>query len=147
MSVVYEKAKEFKKKYPSTVAWRLKAHSKIIDKHLNPNEEVKYVFVGQKNNVWYDIITTNIFVITNERLLIASKRVLFGYFFASITPDLFNDLKIKSNILWGKVLIDTVGELVPVSHLSKRALDEIETNVTDNMIRVKKAYVRLDKIN
>ena len=48
MSIVYEKAKQFKKRYPLTIAWRLKKHSKIIDLHLNPGEEVKYVFACQK---------------------------------------------------------------------------------------------------
>ena len=139
-SLVYKKALEFKKKYPTTVAWRLKAHCKIIDKHLNKGEVVKYVFVGQKNNLWYDIITTNVIVMTNKRLLLASKRVLFGYFFTSITPDLFNDLKIKSGLIWGKVFVDTVGELVVISNVSKKALDEIETYITENMIKEKRKY-------
>lgn len=139
-SIVYQKALEFKRKYPSTVAWRLKAHSKIIDKHLNKGEVIKYVFVGQKNNCWYDIITTNIVVMTNKRLLLASKRVVYGYFFTSITPDLFNDLKIKSGLIWGKVFVDTVGELVVLSNISKAALDEIETFITENMIKEKKKY-------
>lgn len=139
-SLVYKKALEFKKKYPTTVAWRLKAHCKIIDKHLNKGEVVKYVFVGQKNNLWYDIITTNVIVMTNKRLLLASKRVLFGYFFTSITPDLFNDLKIKSGLIWGKVFVDTVGELVVISNVSKKALDEIETSITENMIKEKRKY-------
>ena len=38
MNKTYEKLKEFKDKYPATVAWRLKAHSKVIEKHLNPGE-------------------------------------------------------------------------------------------------------------
>ena len=139
-NIVYKKAKEFKRKYPNTIAWRLKAHSKIIEKHLNQGEVIKYVFVGQKNNCWYDIITTNIIVMTNKRLLLGSKRVLFGYFFTSITPDLFNDLKVKSGLIWGKIFIDTVGELVVISNLSKDSLDEIETNVTENMMKEKKKY-------
>ena len=38
MSYIYEKAKEFKKKYPLTISWRLKSHSTIIDKHLAEGE-------------------------------------------------------------------------------------------------------------
>lgn len=139
-NIVYEKALEFKRKYPLTVAWRLKAHCKLVEEYLNPSEKVKYVFVGQKNNHWYDIITTYVFVITNKRLILASKRVLFGYFFTSITPDLFNDLKIKAGIIWGKAFIDTVGELVIISNLSKKCLNEIETYVIDNMIKEKKKF-------
>ena len=144
-SLVYEKALEFKRKYPSTVAWRIKAHSKVVEKHLNPGEVIKYVFVGQKNDCWYDIITTNVIVMTNKRLLLGSKRLLFGYLFTSITPDLFNDLKIRSGIFWGRVYIDTVSEFVTISNVSKKALDEIETNITENMMREKRRYANLDK--
>ena len=30
---VYEKVLNFKRKYPSTIAWRLKAHSKVVEKN------------------------------------------------------------------------------------------------------------------
>ena len=145
MSIVYEEAKMFKRRYPSTVAWRLKKHCKIIDQHLNPEEEVKYVFVGQRNNEFYDIISTAVFVITNKRLLIANDRLLFGYFFYSITPDMFNDLTVVSGLIWGKVIIDTVKEEVFVSNLSKRSLDEIETKVTEYMMEEKKKYALKSK--
>lgn len=145
MSIVYEEAKKFKRRYPSTVAWRLKKHCKIIDQHLNPEEEVKYVFVGQRNNEFYDIISTAVFVITNKRLLIANDRLLFGYFLYSITPDMFNDLTVVSGLIWGKVIIDTVKEEVFVSNLSKRSLDEIETKVTEYMMEEKKKYALKSK--
>ena len=32
--------KRFKKKYPSTVAWRVKENARIVDMHVNPDEEV-----------------------------------------------------------------------------------------------------------
>lgn len=51
MSITYELARNFKKKYPKTVAWRLKSHSKIIDMHLSDNEEILYLFLGQKINI------------------------------------------------------------------------------------------------
>ena len=144
-SLVYEKALEFKRRYPSTVAWRIKAHAKVVEKHLNPGEVIKYVFVGQKNDCWYDIITTNVIVMTNKRLLLGSKRLLFGYLFTSITPDLFNDLKIRSGIFWGRVYIDTVSEFVTISNVSKKALDEIETNIAEKMMREKRRYANLDR--
>ena len=126
MGIVYQQALRFKR-------------------NLNPDEEVKYVFVGQRNNEFYDIITTGIFVITNKRLLIASDRVLFGYFLFSITPDMFNDLTVVSGLIWGKVIIDTIKEQVYVSNLSKRSLDEIETMVTEYMMTEKKKYAERDK--
>ena len=36
MQTIYEMVKEFARKYPGTIAWRKKAHAKIIKKHLNP---------------------------------------------------------------------------------------------------------------
>lgn len=145
MNSVYKEALSFKRRYPATVAWRLKKHCKIIEEHLNPEEEVKYVFVGQRNNVFYDIISTAVFVITNKRLLIANDRLLFGYFLYSITPDMFNDLTVVSGLIWGKVIIDTVKEEVYVSNLSKRSLDEIETKVTEYMMEEKKKYALRSK--
>ncbi|MEG1647854.1 MAG: PH domain-containing protein [Bacilli bacterium] len=141
INTVYEKALEFKQKYPSTIAWRINEHCKVINKYLNPDEDVKYVFVGQKNDHWYDMISTNVAVITNKRLIVGSKRLLFGHFYASITPDLFNDLKIKSGIIWGKIYIDTIGELVIFSNISKSALNEIETQVTEHIMKEKKNYL------
>lgn len=142
---VYRMAKKFKDKYPDTIAWRLKQNASIVQRHLNPDEEVKYVFAGQKNDNPFDIITTAVVVITNKRILIGSKRVLFGYFFTSITPDMFNDLKVVTRIFWGTVIIDTVKELVYISNISKKALPEIETNVTENLMEAKKQYARREK--
>ena len=126
MNKVYEEALRFKRRYPGTIAWRLKKHCQRIEEHLNTDKEVLYVFTGQKNNKFYDIISTAVFAITNKRLLIANDRLLFGYFLYSITPDMFNDLTVYSGLIWGKVAIDTVKEMVYVSNLSKKSLDEIE---------------------
>ena len=53
---IYEKAKEFKRKYPLTVAFRIKAHAKVASKFIGDDEKVKYVFLGQKNSNSYEII-------------------------------------------------------------------------------------------
>ena len=135
---IYEKAKAFKKKYPMTIAWRLKKNAKIIEKYLRPNEEVLYVFVAQKNNNTFDIFTTAVLALTSERLIIGRKRVVFGYFFDSITPDLFNDLKVLSGIIWGKIHIDTVKEYITLSNLDKAALPEIEKMIGTYMSEQKK---------
>lgn len=137
---VYEELKKFKKKYPMTISWRLKKHAKIVEKHLNPEEEILYAFAAQKNDNPLDIITTYAVVITNKRILLASKRVLFGYFLVSITPDLFNDLNVKMGLIWGKIIIDTVKEVVTLSNIQRDALDEIETNITEYMMKEKQKY-------
>lgn len=135
---IHRLVKEFKSKYPTTVAWRLKSHSSVASKHLNPGEEVTYAFVCQKNNVSYEIFRTFVVVLTNKRIIIAQKRLLFGYLFITITPDLYNDLTVYSGLLWGKIKIDTVKEIIQLSNIDKNALPEIETKITEFMIEAKK---------
>lgn len=137
---VYEHIRDFKKKYPKTIAWRLKKHAKVIERHLNPGEEVLYAFCGQKNNNPLDIITTYAVVLTNKRILLGEDRVVFGYLFTGITPDLFNDLNVASGPIWGKIHIDTMKELVTISNLDKRSLPEIETNISEYMMQKKKEF-------
>ena len=143
----YEQVKKFMKRHPGTIAFRLKEHCNILDKHLNPDETIKYVFAGQKNNS--SISTPNTFVIalTDKRLLFARKRLLFGYFFYAVTPDMFNDLKVNSGIIWGKIIIDTVKELAIISNISKDALSEIETSITQHMAEEKKKYFSKKDLN
>ena len=45
---------------------------------------------------------------------------------------MFNDITIKRS-LWGKVIIDTI-KVIVVSNISNKALDEIETVVTNNLL-------------
>lgn len=123
-----------------TVAWRLKQHSKIIEKHLNPDEEIIYIFACQKNNNPFDIITTYIVALTNKRIILGTKRLLFGYFFTAVTPDMFNDLEVKMGLVWGKVVIDTIKEEIVLSNIDRNALDEIETSITEYMMEEKKKY-------
>lgn len=143
----YEQVKKFMKRHPGTIAFRLKEHCNILDKHLNPDETIKYVFAGQKNNS--SIATPNTFVIalTDKRLLFARKRLMFGYFFYAVTPDMFNDLKVNSGIIWGKIIIDTVKELATISNISKDALSEIETSITQYMAEEKKKYFPKKDLN
>lgn len=135
---IYVQAKEFKKKYPMTIAWRLRAHSKIIEKHLNPDENIRFVFAAQKNNNPLDIITSYVITITDKRIMLGQKRLLFGYFFTTITPDMFNDLTVRMGIIWGKVCIDTVKEVVYLSNIQREALPVIETQITQYMMEEKK---------
>ena len=138
---IYEQAKEFKRKYPLTIAWRLKAHAKVIEKHLNPGEEVLFVFAAQKNNNPLDIITSYIIVLTNKRIMLGQKRLLFGYFFTAITPDMFNDLNVRMGIIWGKICIDTIKETVYLSNIQREALPIIETAVTEYMMKEKSKLI------
>ncbi len=137
---VYDEVLKFKRRHKGTLAFRLKAHSEVLQKHLNPDEKILYVFTGQKNQMSIALPNTFVVVLTNKRLLFARKRLVFGYFFYAITPDMFNDLKVISGIIWGKIIIDTVKELAYMSNISKDALDEIETHITEYMMEEKKKY-------
>ena len=137
---MYNEVLKFKKKYPSTIAFRLKEHCKVLEKHLNTGEKVIYIFAGQKNAHSIAIPNTFVIALTSERLVFARKRLFFGYFFYAITPDMFNDLKVNSGILWGKIMIDTVKEFAVISNLSKDSLSEIETKITQYMMNEKKKY-------
>lgn len=137
---VYSALRQFKDKYRSTIGWRLKAHAKVIEKHLNPGEVVNYAFVAQKGLNSLDIFSTFAVVLTNKRILLAQKRVLFGYTFLAITPDMFNDLTVNTGIIWGDINIDTVKETVVLTHVSASSVNEIETEITEYMMSEKKKY-------
>ena len=140
MGEVYRGAMKFKKLHPSTIGWRIKQNASIVEKHLNPDEKVLYVFVAQKNDNPLDILSTAVIALTDKRILIGRKRVVFGYFLDSVTPDLFNDLKVKGGLIWGKVYIDTVKEFITLSNIGVEALPEIETEISRYMMEMKKAY-------
>lgn len=140
MNNIYSLVKAFKRKYPGTIAWRTNAHAQIIEKHLNPNETVQYAFACQKNIAFYDIFSTYVVALTDKRIMLAQKRLFFGYLFLTITPELYNDLTVRMGLLWGNINIDTVKETVHLSNISKDALPEIETQISEFMIQAKKEY-------
>ncbi len=140
METVYEQVLKFKAKHPMTIGWRIAKNSSVVQKHLNPDEEVLYSFIAQKNDNPFNIFGSAVVTLTNKRILIGRKRVVIGYFLNSITPDMFNDLKITSGVIWGKVHIDTIKEFVTLSNVAKSALSEIETNISNYMMEEKKKY-------
>ena len=142
MSKCFDMVKKFKNKYPLTIAFRTKKHCEIIERHLNPGEEILYAFVAQKNESSALIFNTNVIALTNKRIMIATKRVIWGYFFVSITPDMFNDITISKNLIWGNVVIDTIKETVLLSNIDPKALPEIETVISDYMMEEKKKYAK-----
>ena len=145
MATVYQELKKFKKKYPLTVAWRLKNHADIIEKHLNPGESVIYAFVGQKGTNYYDLFSTCAIALTTERILIGRSRVIAGYSLDSVMPYMFNDLNVRSGLFWGKICIDTAKEEVIVTKLDNLCLSEVETAISENMQRMKLKYLQAKK--
>lgn len=144
-SEIYIRIRNFIKKYPLTVAFRLSKHCKVIDKHLNDNEKIIYAFPAQKNPSPFDIFSTCIVVFTNHRILIGQKRVLPGYRLNSITPDMFNDFQVYKNIIFGRIDIDTIKEVVQFSNLDPKSLVEIETNLSNYLMNEKTKYINEHK--
>lgn len=140
MNNVYTLVRNFKQKYGMTIGFRLKKHCNVIEKNLNPGEEVLYAFSAQHNANPIKVTETCVVALTNKRILVGQKRILWGYVFSSITPDLFNDLKIKTGLIWSTVYIDTVKELVALSNIDKNAASEIAQNITAFMMEEKKKY-------
>ena len=126
---VYKLAARFKRKYPNTIAIRLKKHAEVIEKIIDKDEQVLYAFCGQRNDTHKLLFDSCIVALTNRRIIVGEKRALFGYYLITIKTDLFNDLKLSTGMFWGKIEIDTVKEHVYISNLDKRSLDEIETNI------------------
>ena len=137
---LYTQVIKFKTKFPLTIGWRTSSHSRLIEKYLEDDEKVIYAFTAQKNDNPFDIITSCIVALTNKRILIGQKRLLFGHFITTITPDMYNDLKVKMGLLWGKIYIDTIKEMVILSNISRGALIEIENEITTYMLREKKNF-------
>ena len=131
---IYESCKDFLKKYPRTIAWRVKQHSKVVQSHLNDDEVVLFTFIGQKNTNFLQPFYTTIIVFTNKRMLLARKRFFGRYYYASVTPDMLNDFEIRANILFGTVEVDTVKEHFTINCLDKRALVKIEDALSKYLV-------------
>lgn len=147
MGKVYDQVMMFKAKYPGTITWhRLRKHARVVEDHLNPDEEPLYSFAGQRNDDITDVFSTSVLCVTNKRLMIGQDHIIGGYTLISITPDMFNDLTVYSGIIFGKIVIDTVKEKIFFTNLDKKSLPEIETAITSNMMVQKQKY-QINKTN
>ncbi|NMA50706.1 MAG: hypothetical protein GX951_02530 [Mollicutes bacterium] len=142
MGRIYQMVKSFKKRYPNTIAWRIKKHAAVLDGYIDDDEKLLYAFCGQNNNDWYDVTSSCAVALTSKRLLIGQKRVVWGSFYTQVTPDMYNDMHVYSGLFWGKIYIDTIKETVVISNLDKKSLDEIETAVSKLMLKEKRKYRR-----
>lgn len=145
MGKVYDQIMDFKRRHPGGIAWRIKEHAKVIEDYLDSDEEIKCAFCGQKNASFKEIFNTYALVLTNKRIILGRKRLVWGSFFSTITPDLYNDMQVYSGLIWGKITIDTVKETVVFTNLPKSGLDEIETSISEFMMKAKKKYKDRDE--
>lgn len=136
----YELARQFLRKYPMTIAWRVWQHSLVIEKFLDNDEEVLYAFAAQENDSNTDIFSTCVVALTSQRILIGRKRLLWGYFYHSITPDMFNDTEVVMGLIWGRLHIDTIKEMVVLSNLDRNCLPEIEDAINDTISKLKQEW-------
>lgn len=143
---VYQSCKKFMKKYPRTIAWRIKKHSSVVQEHINDDEVVLYSFAGQKNSNFIQPFFTTVVVFTNKRMLLGRKRYLGRYYYTSITPDMLNDFELRTNILYGTVEIDTVKEHFTIGCLDKRSLPQIEDALSKYMVNEKLKYMKKNPV-
>ena len=57
VSSVYAKVLEFKKKFPGCVAFRLKKHASVVERHLNPGEVVCMLLLVKRMIVFMILLT------------------------------------------------------------------------------------------
>ena len=142
---VYKMVSKFKKKYPWTIAIRLRKHAAVVENFLDDDEFVYYTFCGQRNDSHSLLFDSCVVALTNKRIIIGEKRALFGYYAINISTKLFNDLTINSGIIFGRIEIDTVKENIFISNIDKRALDEIETMIHKVVLENKKREAKDSK--
>ncbi len=143
---IYNMVSKFKNKYPRTIVFRLKKHAQVVENIIDKDEEVYYTFCGQRNDSSM-LFDSCVVALTSKRIIIGEKRLLFGYYLLTINTKLFNDLTINSNLLWGRIEIDTVKENVFISNIDKRAMDEIETMIHEIVLNNKKREEKENKEN
>jgi len=143
---VYQSCKKFMKKYPKTIAWRIKKHSSVVQEHINDDEVVLYSFAGQKNSNFLQPFFTTVVVFTNKRMLLGRKRYLGRYYYTSITPDMLNDFELRTNILFGVIEIDTVKEHFTIGCLDKKSLSSIEDALSKYMVNEKLKYMKKNPV-
>ena len=112
---VYRMVSKFKRKYPWTIAIRLKKHAAVVENFLDADEVVYYTFCGQRNDTNTLLFDSCVVALTNKRIIIGEKRALFGYYMLNVSTKLFNDLTINSGIIFGRIEIDTVKENIFIS--------------------------------
>ncbi len=141
---IYNMVSKFKKKYPWTIVFRLRKHAQVVENIIDKDEEVYYTFCGQRNDSSM-LFDSCVVALTSKRIIVGEKRLLFGYYLLTINTKLFNDLTINSNLLWGRIEIDTVKENVFISNIDKRAMDEIETMIHEIVLNNKKREEKENK--
>lgn len=115
-----------------------KKHFAIILENLMGNEYIIFPFIGLHN---YESITKNsgnfAYAITNKRIVMAQKR-LIGKAFQSVALENINDITFSSNLVLGKITIDSIKETFSVcvnreqGNIINERINEAIHNVKNN---------------
>lgn len=107
--------------------WGLK-HFKVIENNLHENENVYLTFIGLK-----DFVSTSehdgnyAYALTDKRIIYGQKK-LFGENLGSITLKHFNDIHHSTGMIFGKITIDTLGEVFNVG-VDKESASKLSTAI------------------
>ena len=58
---------------------------------------------------------------------------------------MFNDFEVYKGLIFGKLEIDTVKEVIKLSNIDPKALVDIETHLSEYLLKVKPEYINATK--
>ena len=134
---IYESVKAYKEKYPSTLAFRLKKHAEVVENNLKDGERVLYAFCGLLSTPTVtngenstSLQGTAVVALTNKRIIIGHKGLLFGSKVKSIDMKKYNDMTVDKGLIWSKLNIDTFKEEFNIGGLTSDGASEAEECVS-----------------
>lgn len=123
-----------------TAKWAEK-HFGLVERALDPDEEVKMCFIGLHN---YKSLTKHdnnfAYAVTNKRVLMAQKRVI-GEVLQSVSISQVNDVTFKSGLAVGILTIDTIKEVFNVA-LDKGRAKNISEKLHTLLLDLKRQHER-----
>lgn len=138
---IYNNVASYKDKYPKTLAFRLRAHSNVVENSLKKGEKVLYTFCGlgstinprrySENDSGVSSLGTCVVALTNKRIIIGHKGLLFGHTIKSIDFNKYNDMTVQKGLIWSSVDIDTFKEEFKISGLTEAGANEVETAISN----------------
>ena len=130
MGIIYEKAMKFKSKYSGSISFRLKEHSKFAEKYLVDGEKVLHVYCGCR-----DFFHTRVLVITDKRVMVAHKNLLFGGYCSSIDKNEICEIGTHKGIIWNEITLSTLTDLFCyIGKLTSSAAAQMKEEITKSTI-------------
>lgn len=111
-NIIYEKVMEFKNKFSGVPATRLERHAEVAMKSLAEGENVLHVYCGLD-----EFYRTQIVVVTDRRVIVARKKLLFGSRISSIDRDKVCNIHNRRSLLWNDIFFNTLTENFAYLHM------------------------------